>query len=310
VYSLVSIRNFTLFKFNKEQKIFEIGHIRIGGQPGELPTVLVGSIFHEGHGIVKDRNLGVFDRKKAEHLINMQDEISERTGIPCMVDVVAENSGALVKYIDFVSKITDAPLLINGPNKSVRIAASKYAVEVGLQERIVYNSINYTLSDEEINAIKEVGLKAAIVQAFNPRLPTPKGMISILKELLQGASKAGIEKTLILTPVLDVPSIGFAAYGVYLAKEEFGIPSGTAPVGVIGKWSKVKNLGEDMKKLYRAGVTTLTQVMGANFLIYGSIAKARDVFPVVAMIDAIVAYNARNYGVKPLTKDHPLYKVF
>jgi len=73
-----------LFKFKKEQKIFEIGHVSIGGQPGELPTVLVGSIFHEGHKIVKDRNLGIFDRKKAEHLINMQDEISERTGIPCM----------------------------------------------------------------------------------------------------------------------------------------------------------------------------------------------------------------------------------
>ncbi|RJS86070.1 tetrahydromethanopterin S-methyltransferase subunit H, partial [Candidatus Bathyarchaeota archaeon] len=37
-----------MFKFNKKQKIFEIGKVKIGGQPGELPTVLIGSLFHEG----------------------------------------------------------------------------------------------------------------------------------------------------------------------------------------------------------------------------------------------------------------------
>jgi tetrahydromethanopterin S-methyltransferase subunit H len=305
-----------LFKFRKEQKIFEIGDVKIGGQPGELPTVLIGSLFHEGHRIVKDRKSGIFDRRKAERLIKVQEEMSEKTGIPCMLDVVAESTEALVKYIDFVSEVTDVPFLINGQAMSVRVAAASHAVEVGLQERAVYNSINYTLKDEEIKAIKETGLRAAIIQAFNPRNLHPKGMISILQGdakqmgLLQGAYRAGITKPLVLMPVLDVPSIGPATQGVYLAKEEFGIPTGTAPIGVVGRWKRVGEFGKHAKKACRAGAAALVQCMGGDFIIYGSAAKASDVFPACAMIDAVVAYNAREYGIRPLTKIHPISTIF
>jgi len=305
-----------LFKFDKKQKIFEIGKVKIGGQPGELPTVLIGSLFHEGHKIVKDRKLGVFDKKKAERLINLQDHMSEKTGVPCMLDVVGETAEALIRYIDFISEVTDVPFLINGAEASVRISAAMHVVNVGLQERAVYNSINYTLGEEEIEAIKKTGLKTAIIQAFNPSNPLPDGMISILKGrsgkkgLLEGALKAGIENPLIFTPVLDVPAIGLGARGIYLAKEEFGLPTGTAPIGVVGRWKKIGDLGKYAKIVCRGGAATLAQAMGADFIIYGSVAKAGNVFPVCAMIDAIIAYNARSYGIRPLTKNHPLYKIF
>ena len=305
-----------MFKFNKKQKIFEIGKVKIGGQPGELPTVLIGSLFHEGHKIVKDRKQGIFDKKKAEHLINLQDDMSEKTGLPCMVDVVGESPEAIMRYIDFVSEVTDAPFLINGAEASVRISAALHVADIGLLDRAVYNSINYTFRKEEMKALKETGLKTAIIQAFNPSNPLPRGMISILKGthntegLLESALKSGIEYPLLFTPVLDVPAIGLGAQGIYLAKEEFGLPTGTAPVGVVGRWRRVEQLGKYAKIVCRGGAATLAQVMGADFIIYGSAAKARNIFPVCAMIDAIIAYNARSHGVRPLTKNHPLYKIF
>ncbi|MEM3546054.1 MAG: tetrahydromethanopterin S-methyltransferase subunit H [Candidatus Bathyarchaeia archaeon] len=304
-----------MFKFEKTQSIFEIGKVKVGGQPGELPTVLIGSIFHEGHRIVQDKSSGLFNRREAERLILVQEELSEKTGVPCMLDVVGENSIALIKYIEFVSNVTDSPFLINGSNASIRIGAANYVREVGLQERAVYNSINYTLSREEVEAIRGVKLKAAIIQAFNPRNPYPAGMIQILKGsaeeegLVARALKAGIEKPLIFMLVLDVPSIGFAARGIYLAKEEFGMPTGTAPIGAVGKWSKTKGLEENVKIACRGGALALAQTMGANFIIYGSIAKAKHIFPICAMIDAIVAYHARSIGIKPLVKNHPLYRM-
>jgi len=305
-----------LFKFEREQKILEIGGVKIGGQPGELPTVLIGSLFHEGHRIVKNRKLGKFDKREAEHLINVQQEMSDKTGVPCMLDVVGETAGALINYVDFVSEVTDVPFLVNGTDASVRLSASRHIVQVGLQHKAIYNSINYTLSQEEIEAIKELGLEAAIIQAFNPSNPFPNGMISILKGssskkgILERAFEAGIDKPLIFTPVLDVPAIGFGSGGIYTAKEEFGMPTGTAPVGVIGRWNKVGNLAKHAKIVCRGGATTLAQAMGADYIIYGSAAKAKNIFPVCAMIDAIIAYNARNYGIRPLTKHHPLSKIF
>jgi len=299
-----------LFRFRKEQKIFEIGKVKIGGQPGELPTVLIGSIFHEGHRIVKDRSQGIFDRRRAEHLIRLQEELSEETGILCMLDVVGDDSNALIKFIDFVSEVTDVPFLINGQSASVRIAASKHVAEVGLQERAIYNSINYTFQDAEAQCIEETKIKAAIIQAFNPRNPRPDGMVSLLKNgLLKAALEAGIEKPMILTPVLDLPSVGSAAYGIYLLKEEFGLPTGTAPIGVIGRWKNIERLGKYSKRCCRAGAAAAVQAMGADFIIYGSLSKARNLFPVCAMMDAMIAYNARNYGIRPLTKNHPLYKI-
>jgi tetrahydromethanopterin S-methyltransferase subunit H len=304
-----------LFRFERKQEIFDIGGIRIGGQPGELPTVLVGSIFHEGHKIVKDRFSGVFDKMEAERLINVQEEMSDKTGVPCMLDVVGENSKALIKYIEFIANITDSPLLINGPSAPIRIETANYVREAGLQERVVYNSINYILNEWEIKAIKETKVKAAIIQAFNPRNPYPNGMIQILKGasgkegLVAKALRAGIEKPLLLMPVLDVPSISFAAHGIYLAKENLGLPTGSAPIGVVGKWSKIKGLENNAKIACRSGALALIQTMGANFIIYGSIAKAKYIFPICAMIDAIIAYHARNLGIKPLVKTHPLYNI-
>ncbi len=221
--------------------VFEGLSFRAASRALEVFTVLIGSISHEGHKIVRDRSSGIFDKIEAEKLISVQEEMSNRTGVPCMLDVVGENSGALVKYIKFVADISDLPFLINGPSASVRIEAGNYVKEVGLQDRAIYNSVNYTLSEDEIKAIGKTGLKAGIIQAFNPRNPYPDGMIQILegvpeKEgLIARALKAGIEKPLIFTPVLDVPSVGLAASGIHSAKEKFGLPTGTAPVGVVGK---------------------------------------------------------------------------
>ena len=35
-----------MMSFSKEQKIIEIGGLKLGGQPGELPTALFGTVFY------------------------------------------------------------------------------------------------------------------------------------------------------------------------------------------------------------------------------------------------------------------------
>jgi len=302
-----------LFKFEKEQKIFEVGGVKIGGQPGELPTVLVGNLSCKS--LRKNENSSFYS-KELEGLIKFQEEISDRTGVPFMLDVFGESIEVLRKYVNFVSDITDVPFLINGPNLSIRLNAANYAKEIGLVDRTVYNSVTYEDKEKEILAIASTGLKAAIIQAFNPRNPLPEGMIRLLKGrtgeegLIGKALRAGLEKILILTPGLDVPSIGFAVRAVYSAKKEFGLPAGTAAVGVVGGWKKIRNFGRQAEKVCIAGAAALAQTMGADFIMYGSIAKAKEIFPVCGMIDAIIAYNAKTLNLKPLTKNHPLFRIF
>jgi len=46
-------------RFSREQKVYSIGGIQIGGHPGEKPTVLIGSIFFSKHQIVSDPLKGI-----------------------------------------------------------------------------------------------------------------------------------------------------------------------------------------------------------------------------------------------------------
>lgn len=288
----------------------------MGGQPGELPTVLIGSIFYERHKIVEDPINGVFDKKIAEELLNKQDDMSEKTAVPCMVDVVALSPKAIEKYIEFVAEKTDSPILIDSSSAEVKIAGIKYSREVGLDKRVVYNSINYRVNDEEIKALKENKVKAAIILTYNPRNVWPAGRIEILKGsssqkgLLTIAEEAGVEKPLIDTAVLDVPGIGLATEAVFLVKEEFGLPCGGGPVNAVSEWKRVKEFGAHAKNVCMANAATAMQYAGADFVLYGPIRKAEVIFPATAMADALIAYNARIHGTRLKTRNHPLLKIF
>ena len=199
-----------MFKFRGELKEVEIAGVKIGGPPGKNPTVLAGTIFYHGHKIVKDPERGEFDKARAEELINLQEEFSDKTGNPCMVDVMASSPEAMRKYLDFVAEITDRPILIDGTTASVRIAGLERAAEAGLMDRIIYNSLSPGFSREEVAKIEEVGLKNVILLALNVREFTTAGRIKAVKELLSVAMQHGVERPLIDTCVMDIPSLGMA----------------------------------------------------------------------------------------------------
>jgi tetrahydromethanopterin S-methyltransferase subunit H len=296
-----------------DQKIFRIGDLELGGRPGELPVVLIGSIFHEGHGIVRDRSIGSFDEVKAEKLISRQETLSKRTGIPCMLDVVAETKRAMESNLSFVAGATDSPLLVNATSAEVRIHGIRHAKDIGILDRVVYDSINYRIDDKEVAMIRESGIEAALIQAFNPKNPTPGGMVDVIcgdRGLLEKSRDAGISKHLLFAPVLDLPSVGFAARGVHLLKNRTGLPTGTAPVGVVGRTGGISSMGPSAKQTSRSAVVSLCQSMGADFIIYGSLARAREIFPACAVVDAGITYAARADSIRPRSKSGPLNTLF
>jgi tetrahydromethanopterin S-methyltransferase subunit H len=305
-----------MWQFENKQKVFDVGGVQVGGNPGEFPTVLIGSIFYDRHKIVQNPKNGTFDKKTAEKLLNKQDEMSEKTANPCMVDIAASTSQAMKKYVEFVTGITDAPILIDSSYVDVKISVLSFLKEIGLNNKTVYNSINWHFNENEINALKKNDAKAAIILTYNPKNVWPAGRVQILKGdssekgLLKIARTAGIEKPLIDTAVLDVPSIGLAAEALVLIKKEFGLPCGGGPMNAISDWKRIEEFGEHAKSVCMSNAVTAMQYAGANFILYGPIGNAEIVFPAAAMADALIAYKAKLHGVKPKTKNHPLFKIF
>lgn len=306
-----------MFTFKREQEIVEITpRVRLGGQPGELPTVLIGTIFYSGHSIIKDPSTGEFDKGKAEGLIRRAVELSEMTGNPQILDVVGPTPETLIERIEFVADICDDPFLVDGPSASVRIPVVKHLSEVGLLSRAIYNSIDEHTGDWEVHSLRMYGVKSAVLLAFNMRKVWPEDRIDVLKGfdgrkgLLQLADEAGVENKLIDTAVLDLASIGLAAKAIHLCKEEFGLPCGCGPANASYTWRRRKAFSKQAFAVCDSAADVTTQLQGADFILYGPIEEAERVFPSCALVDALIAYTNRRYGIIPKTKDHPINKIW
>jgi len=300
-----------MFKFSKEQKIFDIAGVRVGGQPGELPTVMIGSIFYYKHKIVKDDKKGEFDAKAAEEVLAKEKEISEKTGNPRIIDVCCGWPQAFEKFIDFVANATDEPFSIDGATAEARIAGARYVGEVGLSNRVIYNSITPHIRDDEITAIKEAKIKSAILLTLNTKNPTLFGRIQVVEELLAAAQRAGIENTLIDTCVLDIPDPGPVSKAIYFVKEKYGLPAGAGIHNAVDMWKKRRKIDPTQYMLASTVANITSIVSGANFLLYGPIENAQTAYFTVALADAYIAYTTKQeFGTKMLTNNHPLFKIF
>ncbi|MFX1369244.1 MAG: tetrahydromethanopterin S-methyltransferase subunit H [Promethearchaeota archaeon] len=310
-----------MFVFEKEQYIYDIGGIKIGGAPGEFPTVLAGTIFYGGHKLVEDPKKGVFNRQEAEVLITNQDAMSDMTGNPAMVQIFSESKTALRKFIDFVSDHTDSPFLIDSTDPDVRIAGLQYSEEIGLIDRAIYNSINVSAARNELDALAEIQHEVAIVLAFNPQDPTIAGRRAILEEgalsldkgLLDICRDLGVTKPLIDTATTAMGAgAGSAAAFTFVSKSLYGHPTGSGIHNAPSSWPWLQNYKKTNRDAYRAcdiASNLMVQLLGANYILYGPISSADVVFPVVAMGDVFTAENANlEFGVNP-PENHPFHKL-
>lgn len=298
-----------LLQFRVPQKTFEIAGVRVGGQPGVRPTVLVGSMFYHGHKVTTDEDRGEFDRNAAEQAIRGQEDFSERTGNPCMFDVVGATPEAIEKHLEFAASITKMPLLIDGTTTDVRLAGLRFAAEKGLTDRIVYNSIQPEISDEELKAVQDSGVKTAILLTYYLKDFTASGRVHCVRELLPRLLEAGIDQLMVDTCVLDLATLGSACSAMFDIKNEMGLAVGGGVHNAVAMWKGLKKkMGEQALHPCMAAAAAASVAMGADFLLYGPVEDAKYVFPAVAMADTALSQLMMERGVRP-EKVHPRYRV-
>jgi len=293
-----------------EQKRFTVGKVTIGGKTGESPTVLIGSIFyHKQKSLDFKEETGDFNSNECEKLIKLQEEFSDKTGLPCMLDVGLPSKKWISRILNFLISVTDAPILLDAASSEIRVAALDYAKEAGIQNRCVYNSLNPESKRIEYEKIKQIQQKAAVLLAYNARDMTSKGRVDAIKQLLPQAIESGIEKILMDACVLDVPTLGSAFKAIFELKNEMGYPTGCGAHNAIGTWRGLKTkMGLQAVKPCSAVANALTIAAGADFILYGPIEDAPFVFPAVAMVNAAFAQLLIEEGKLPIAS-HPIFKI-
>lgn len=300
------------FKFNTPQNIYSIGRIKVGGQPGELPTLLIGSIFWLGQKIVQDANKGVFDTVEAEKIINTMQTQSDITGVPFAFDIVGTTELAFEKYIDFVSKHSEAPLVLDAMSPKARMAAADLAKKAGLSDRCIYNSVYKGVTDAELEKLKESGIQSSIVLADNQRDNSLEGKMAIVQEALVLAEKGGITQPLIDTAIpAFAPDMGTAVRTLSAMKEKYGHPVGLGSGNVVTTMGWIKaNIAKEFRKGTVTSTNSIIQTAGANYLMFGPAEQAEWVFPAAAITDIYIASAAGDLGTRPIEESHPIYKAF
>ncbi|MBV1728708.1 MAG: tetrahydromethanopterin S-methyltransferase subunit H, partial [Methanobacterium sp.] len=290
-----------MFRFDKEQVVIDVAGVQVGGQPGEYPTVLAGTIFYGGHSIISDEKAGVFDKDKAEALIKSMEEMSDVTGNPCIVQTFGATPEAIVKYLDFVGDVTEAPFMIDSTSAEAKIAGANYAQEAGLAERAIYNSINMSSEQNELDAVKETDISASIVLGFNPMEPGVEGKINIWenggsvldKGLLEMSEECGITK-----PFMDVAitplgqGAGPACRTSFAVKSKWGYPVGSGIHNVPSAWDWLRGYKKEHPEAWPVcdiGSNLVQQMAGGDFVLFGPIENSKMAFPACAMADIFIA---------------------
>jgi tetrahydromethanopterin S-methyltransferase subunit H len=301
-----------MFKFNTKQNVYEIGKIKIGGQPGELPTVLIGSIFWLGQKMVQDANKGIFDAKQAENIINNMETLSDLTGVPFAFDIVGTTDEAFSKYIPFLAEHSEAPLMLDAMSPKTRMAGAEIVKNAGLQDRCIYNSFYKGVSKVEAEKVKECGITASIVLADNPKDNSLEGKMQVLEEVLALAKEGGITKPLIDTaiPAFE-PAMGTAVRAIPKIKEKYGHPTGVGTGNVVTTMGWVKaHVAKEFRLGTRTATNAIMQTLGANWLMFGPAEQSDYVFPAIAIVDTYIASAMGDLDIRPLHEQHPIYKIF
>jgi len=262
---------------------------------------------------VVDEKKGIFDKEKAAALIKKMEEASDQTTNPFILDIVGTTEEAFQKYIDFVSGVTDVPFQIDAISPKVRKATAKWVGEVGLADRTINNSIYRGVKDEELENLKDSGIKASIVLCDNPHDESANGRLEILKDILPLVEKAGIEAALIDTaiPCWGI-GVGAGSRAIYLIKEAFGDKGavGTGMGNVTDTLGWVKgNFPKEIRRACDAAQNAILPILGADWIMFGPIELTEYVFPAVAVADTYVLTATAELGTRPLIEGmHPLFK--
>ena len=294
-----------MFSFTKEQEIFNISGIKIGGQPGAYPTVLFGGLFFKGEP----------DFQKAENQIKNMFELSKKTGIPSIPDFFIKKEEYIEKIVSFIeNKLPEnMPFSIDIIDPSLKITILKLLGEKKLLNRTIYNSIHVGIKDEERDALKKYTPEMAIIVAFNPKDKSPDGKIEVLQNganltdlgLLEIAKNLGIKKILVDTAAMAPGDYsGASVAAIPVIKEEFGFPTGCAIHNVVEKSNWLKDY-MNAKKIVDASSNINITLFGGDFAIFGPIENADIVFPIIAWNDILVSEYMENYfGIEPV-EFHP-----
>lgn len=299
-----------MFVFKREQQSFDFGGVTIGGHPGENPTVLIGGLFFKGQPIMENTREGIFDKTTAKQWIDTGLSMVKKTGHPLIIQAYGRTPVAMEKHLSWLADNFDGPFMFESTNAKARMRAIKYCDEAGLSSRVIYNSINLSMKDDEKDILKNSSLNMAVVLGWSPRATTLPDRMETIKDVLTLSESLGIEKVLVDPATMPVGAGYGLEYRTTLAiKTELGLPTCLGPHNAPSAWRFIRQPGLDDETTQVAALvasTVAAQLFATDSIMYGSMIHTKEVFTAVALIANAMA-SAVAEANRALDIDRPLF---
>ena len=254
------------------------------------PALMVASIFYKGDRRVSDHGRGIFDEEGERRLVENDLQAARSLNIPYALDVIISSTEAAEPYLKFASSF-NVPIFVDGISPEVRIRSYRKVKELGIQDLAVANAIYPDAEREELEAIRESGIRSAVLVAFDPRdalesMKKEKKLKMIRENLLPKAEEAGLNDFMIDVVVLDPASLHIAAESLSFLKEH-GYKVGCAPANALSFLSK-KRYGDDAYPMLISALAYL-RIRGADFLIFGPAGRLSGIAKGMALLESFLA---------------------
>ncbi len=282
-----------MFIFKREQQVTDFGGVRIGGQPGENPTVLIGGLFFKGQPIVENTREGLFDKSLAKQWIDTGVEMSELTGHPLIIQAYGRTGTAMERHLSWLVENFDGPFMFESIRAEARKRAIQYCEEIGVADRAIYNSINLSMKADEKEILKTSALDKAVVLGWSPRATSLPERMNTIKKMLDEAAKMKIDKIVVDPATMPVGAGYGLEYRTILAiKSELGLPTCLGPHNAPSAWKFIKQPGFDDESTHTSTVvaaTVVAQILCTDCIMYGSMIRTKEVFTSVALVGNAIA---------------------
>jgi tetrahydromethanopterin S-methyltransferase subunit H len=270
--------------------------------------VFVGSLFYKSDRKVIDHKKGEVNLRALQRELRAVKALRERVGLGHALDVIAETPAAMESYLTMLNGMSGDPLFIGGLNEETRIAGYRKAKDLGIQERCGVNSVGPATSGEELAALKENGIRLAILQTLDPSAVYPQEKLALLKNcLLAKCAEANIERTAVDVGIIDFTSTWLAAESIKAIRSELGLPAGCAPSNAAYQPLVTRKITRKSARSMNVALCTIVQMAGADFVLYGPLKASSYLFEAAAVVEGVKAYGGRLAGIK-VDRDHPLHK--
>lgn len=216
------------------------------------------------------------------------EELASKLKVKHFYDVIVEREKDIEQSIRVVASINSNLFLLDSGSPTILERGVQIASQFGVIERLMINSINYSLTDTLLKTINRHGVRNAVLQIFNPREHSFQGRIKILENLLKKLGDSTIENKIVDCAVSDLNSIPDVVQAFTYIKKQWNLLVGGAPCNLtyILRKKEPDFLSKNFQS-YDTALNILFRSYGADFLIYGHIKSHSRIFKAIHTYDTV-----------------------